>query len=990
VPTFNGADQWQYQTLSTRFETNATVNPDDLEIAFKPRVLNIGDYTTSLAIENAFYYSTFGAGVVTGACTNNAGIFDCGGGVTVTTSQQGGAPYGVSVSVITQVLPELSEGNRFTPYTSPFHLHNTDLFATTIRIRWTSFANTDFNNTLSVVHVPAGKINLPSVADQAKVRADKNTFMFGYNTLYTSSGRVSPAGSAARELYFNSLQTLTWEPVKTLPAGPQTALAVTAATDTGGTPIRYVKRGGTSDCTVDSATGAITYTSTSGTCTVIAITNGDATYDAAQKEITFEINSTPGVTFTTGTGSGTAPTVPVGDVASMPDGTGMVAPAGHSGFSGWSCNDGTSTFDAAAASSLTVTTPTTCVAQWTPYVVSFGLNGGSGTAHANMSGVITMPDDSVMIAPAGKYFGGFTCTPPGSVYQAGDSFTPTANTTCLPVWTSYAVTFDVGTGSGTAPGSTSGVVTLPGVGSMVAPANHVFGGWECAPGGYYAQGATLTPTAATNCSATWNFVHTATFNAGAGSGTPPTVAAGDIASLPGGTGMTPPAGHGAFSGWLCNDGTNTVAKAAGSALNVATATTCAAQWTPYVITFGLNGGSGTAHADMSGVIEMPDGSGMTAPAGKFFGGYTCTPPGSVYQPAHLFTPTANTNCLPVWTGYGVSFDAGTGSGTAPSSATGVTTLPGQGSLIAPTGYGFAGWSCVPGGTYEPGSSFTPTAATQCSAVWELIHTVTFNVGAGSGSAPADQSSPILSLPGVGSMVAPSGDQFKGWACTDGSTVDELTAGAPYEPAADAVCDAMWEPIPPIDMNVMVGNKSMTEGAALPAFTTNSTAHLSTLDCGVYAAADTGFAAKLNSADLVVGSSPYVIHCTVAAASGYRIASYQDGVLVVKKAPVAASHKLKATYYFDGDSSKLRAATIVGLKALAKKVTAKAGVDVKIIGFVKRTNDTSYDYRLSLQRAKNIAAYLKKLGVKASYSVDSHGIAKENNPTARRAEVTIIW
>jgi len=777
---FGNWSQGQLVLDQYRFDPADVTNPVAFDWGFKPDpMLTSVDYSKGIDIENEYYYSTFGSGVVSGACTDNSGVFDCGGGVTVTTTQPSGNPYTVSVSIIPQTYDDLATGQKATPYTYPSWLHNTDLFATTVKISWRSATKTSFNDTLSEVHIPAGKLNFPSLADRAKLKANLNVIASGFNILWNDNSKryqITPGNTMVTSQQFNTLQTLTWDPVKTFPAGPQTDLTPTAPVASGGTPIRYVKTGGTSDCTVGSATGAITYTSATGTCTVVAITDGDATYSSAQQEITFEINSTPGVTFTAGAGSGTAPTVPAGDVASMPDGTGM----------------------------------------------------------------------------------------------------------------------------------------------------------------------------------------------------------------------TPPAGSGAFAGWSCNDGTDTFAKAAASSLTVLAATTCAAQWTPFDITFGLNGATGTAHSTMSGVITMPDSSGMTAPAGKFFGGYTCTPPGSIYQANDSFTPTANTNCLPVWTAYAVNFDYGSGGGTAPSSASGVTTLPGQGSMTAPSGNGFAGWNCVPGGTYAPGATLTPTAATQCSAVWELIHTVTFSVGEGSGTAPGNQSSPILSMPGLGSMAAPAGDEFAGWSCNDRTTTSNVAATATYSPTADATCTAQWQSIPLVDLNVVVDDKSMVEGGAVPAFTTNSSAHLTAVLCGAYASTDTGFASKLGSGDLASSRSPYVIHCTYSAAPGYRVASHRDGVLTVTKKPVVAKHKLKATYYFDGDSPKLRAATIAGLKALAKKVTSKRGVLVKVVGFVKRTPDTSYDYRLSLQRAKNIAAYLKKLGVKASYSVDSRGIAKENTPTARRAEVSISW
>jgi outer membrane protein OmpA-like peptidoglycan-associated protein len=261
------------------------------------------------------------------------------------------------------------------------------------------------------------------------------------------------------------------------------------------------------------------------------------------------------------------------------------------------------------------------------------------------------------------------------------------------------------------------------------------------------------------------------------------------------------------------------------------------------------------------------------------------------------------------------------------------------------------------------------------------------------------------MPDGTGMTPPSGQQFNGWVCTPlaGSPVN-VAAGAAYNPTVNTTCVAQWSniPTPPPAVKlivVQVDNKTIVEGNPLPTFTTNVDSDLASLSCGVYAFSDRTFANSLTTSRLTSAQSPYVIHCVYTAKTGYQVVAYSDGVLNVDQArtpgtdpgvSTAGKHKLVATYYFNGDSPKLRAATIAGLKKLAKKVGHKANVVVSVQGFVKRTAVTSYDYRLSMDRALNIVAYLKKLGVNASFSADSRGIAKENTPKARRAEVTITW
>jgi outer membrane protein OmpA-like peptidoglycan-associated protein len=329
-------------------------------------------------------------------------------------------------------------------------------------------------------------------------------------------------------------------------------------------------------------------------------------------------------------------------------------------------------------------------------------------------------------------------------------------------------------------------------------------------------------------------------------------------------------------------------------------------------------------------------------------------------------------------------------------------------MTAPTGFGFGGWSCFDGTTtlsVAAGASYSPAANATCTAVWTALPQATFNTGRGTGTAPTALVLPTASMPDATGMIAPAGEQFTGWSCFDGVTTQLVAAGVAYNPGANASCTAQWSLLPtPAPQKkpvvVMVNNSTIVEGESLPTLTTNVDSDLSSLNCSVYSRSDKNYSSTLAAHQLTAANSPYVIHCSFVAKDGIQVVAYSDGVLNVDQSRTPGSgagngggtgtHKLLAKFYFNGDSPKLRAATIAGLKKLAKKVGAKVNVVVAVQGFVKRTKVTSYDYRLSLDRALNIVAYLKKLGVRASFSADSRGIATENTAKARRAEVTITW
>jgi outer membrane protein OmpA-like peptidoglycan-associated protein len=112
--------------------------------------------------------------------------------------------------------------------------------------------------------------------------------------------------------------------------------------------------------------------------------------------------------------------------------------------------------------------------------------------------------------------------------------------------------------------------------------------------------------------------------------------------------------------------------------------------------------------------------------------------------------------------------------------------------------------------------------------------------------------------------------------------------------------------------------------------------------------------------------------------------------VVLSTPVAATSKrATAKVYFESLSSVLTEEGISTLKALVKK-TGKKGVRTVSIGYVQGTTVTANDEALSTQRARNVAAYLKKLGLKGRFVVRGDGIAKEAGPTARRVNISVSY
>jgi len=432
----------------------------------------------------------------------------------------------------------------------------------------------------------------------------------------------------------------------------------------------------------------------------------------------------------------------------------------------------------------------------TTYNVTWAPNGGSVTPTSS-TGVssVTAPTPTL----AGNLFGGWNCSPAGSPANpvaAGQTFTPSANTTCTASWTPYTVTYSYGTGGGTVPTSpNSGVVVLPVQGAMTAPTGgYTFGGWTCTPGTpttTLAGGASFTPSGNATCTAVWNASasgYNVTWDPNGGSVTPTT--SSNVTTV---TAPTPTKAGNAFNGWDCTPaGTPANPVAAAATFTPSAATTCVASWTAYTVTYSYGTGGGTVPTSPnSGVVVLPVQGAMTAPTGGYtFGGWTCTPgtPTTTLAAGASFTPSGNATCTAVWnaptpTTYNVTWNYNNGSGNTTSSGVTTVTTPNPSN----PGYSFNGWSCSPAGTpanlVAAGVTFTPSANTTCTASWTYIppvYTVTFVSNGNTVSSTSGVAGTVITCPAAPTRA---GWIFKGWSA--------CAAGGSYTITGSATISAIW-------------------------------------------------------------------------------------------------------------------------------------------------------------------------------------------------------
>lgn len=99
--------------------------------------------------------------------------------------------------------------------------------------------------------------------------------------------------------------------------------------------------------------------------------------------------------------------------------------------------------------------------------------------------------------------------------------------------------------------------------------------------------------------------------------------------------------------------------------------------------------------------------------------------------------------------------------------------------------------------------------------------------------------------------------------------------------------------------------------------------------------------------------------------------------------------VRTAVFFDPLSPELSAASKKALAAVAKRARSGATKAV-VVGYVQPTSITHNDESLSQQRARNVAAYLKSIGLGGTYLVSGDGVAKQTDATARRVNVIVTY
>jgi uncharacterized protein (TIGR02145 family)/uncharacterized repeat protein (TIGR02543 family) len=398
------------------------------------------------------------------------------------------------------------------------------------------------------------------------------------------------------------------------------------------------------------------------------------------------------------------------------------------GFDGWfsAATGGTKYADTYA-----VTGDVTLYAQWkiNGYTVTLNANSGSVTptsrsaTHGQTLTQLSLPTPT----RTGYGFDGWYTAATGGEKYAND-YAVTGNITLYAHWkiNEYTVTLNANDGTVTPTsltavhGQTLGELSLP----TPTRTGYDFDGWFSAATGGTKRENSYAVTGNVTLYAQWKR-YTVTLNANSGSVTPNIVYATHGQTLAQLSLPTPTRTGYGFDGWYT---TATGGTKYDDTHAVTGNITLYARWLPtYIVTYNINGGSGTAPdkdtVNAGSNVTLASGSGLTR-TGYTFGGWNSNSSGSGtnYSAGSSYTPSGNITLYARWT-CTVTYDINDGSGTAPAAQTvnagsGVTLAGGSG--LTRTGYTFGGWNTNNSGTgtnYNAGSSYTPAGDITLYAKW---------------------------------------------------------------------------------------------------------------------------------------------------------------------------------------------------------------------------------------------------------------------------------
>jgi hypothetical protein len=120
-------------------------------------------------------------------------------------------------------------------------------------------------------------------------------------------------------------------------------------------------------------------------------------------------------------------------------------------------------------------------------------------------------------------------------------------------------------------------------------------------------------------------------------------------------------------------------------------------------------------------------------------------------------------------------------------------------------------------------------------------------------------------------------------------------------------------------------------------------------------------------------------------------SPSDAIRTASIGVVVAAKPIVAKVIFAGDSAVITPLAASQLKALAAQLNKRsAKATVTLEGYVMATAVTSYDKKLSADRAAAVKAVLQKLGVNALFKTKAMGVAPQKGPIARRVDALATW
>lgn len=210
------------------------------------------------------------------------------------------------------------------------------------------------------------------------------------------------------------------------------------------------------------------------------------------------------------------------------------------------------------------------------------------------------------------------------------------------------------------------------------------------------------------------------------------------------------------------------------------------------ITYDANGGSGSIEpvTILSGdKIVISDGTGLTAPAGKGFGGWSTS---SDKEELDISKLSGDITLYAVWKDIlTITYDAngGTGSIEPVTFVSGWKTDLSDGKgLTAPEGKAFRGWS-LSKDKVEKVDFYKLTSSTTVYAVWKNIYTISYDANGGTGTVkPQDVvEGDEITLSDGKDLKAPRGKAFAGWSTSSSSVV-------PFDAASinsDVTLYAVW-------------------------------------------------------------------------------------------------------------------------------------------------------------------------------------------------------